>query len=687
MCRFTRITLSLATLATLGACPAEDGFEDPDVNIEARLSAFNTCDGLREYVADSWTEQYLGSYGYGIPTADVAMEDSGSDGEVSSAPTDFSTTNVQEQGVDEPDIVKTDGEYIYSLQENGELIIVDSWPAEETAVVGRVDIGGYTLSMFLDGDRVVVFSSQYGSGWDDSRVRATILNVTDRTNPIIVRTVEIGGYYSDARMIDGDVYLVANHYTYMPSEVWEAIDDARLPEPYYGSDENRARISRKRMRRVLRPLLRDVVNDMELTELLPQIWDGDGEGEPSPELLMDCHEVYRSDGLSSPNLVSIAHFDLAEGESGSGFSGTGAMSEGWEVYASDAALYLSATSWNWYWGYGDIPPAVTHFHKFDLAQADTRYAASGVTDGWLLNSYSMSEFDGFLRVATTDFTWWWGGEEGEEQANNVFVLGQYGNRLIKVGEETGIAPGEQIQSARFQGEKGYLVTFEQIDPFFTLDLSDAFEPRVVGELKLPGFSSYLKPLDANNVLAIGQDGDNEGRITGLAVTLFDVSDFANPKVRDQISFTEDGDWSSSAALWDPHAFTLHNDVLSIPLYHQDWDYAQAFSGLVSIDVNLDVGLAEIGRLDHSDMVADSDCEQVLDRYHGGGVTWEGEDEVSIDVPDEEYGDCHEWAWNATMRRSVVIEGYLYSISNYGVKVTDLLDPTLESARALFYPAQ
>lgn len=680
MCRFTHYTLALAAVSTLAGCPTDaDRFGDPDLDFEARLSAFETCDGLREYVTDAWTEQFVGWNSYAVPVMEGGMTDDAAEGSDSSGPTDHSTTNVQEVGVDEPDMIKTDGEYIYALQNNGELIIIDSWPAQDTAVVGRIEVGGYSQSMFLDGDRLITFSHHYDDDWM-SRLRATIIDVSDRSNPVVVRKVEFDGYYSDARMIGSDVYIVASHYTAMPNDIWTKIDDAYRGEPYYGSDPQRAAVSRTRMRRAIRPVVEEAVANMSLGELLPEVFD---DGAPG-ELLLDCHEVYRPGGLTTPNLVSVTHLDLAAGEAGSELSATAAMSNGWEVYASNASMYLSATSWNWYWGYEALPPAVTHIHKFDLLGEDTTYAASGKADGWLLNSYSMSEYEGVLRLATTDFTWWWGGQDSEA-ANNVFTMGQAGAHLVTIGAITGIAPGEQVQSARFQGERGYVVTFEQIDPFFTLDLSNPRDPQLVGELKLPGFSSYLHPIDANNVLAVGQAGDMEGRITGLAVTLFDVSDFANPTVKDQIDFSEDGDWSSSEALWDPHAFTLHRGVMSIPLYHQNWDYNAHFSGLVSIDVDVDAGLYEIGRVDHADLVSDSDCNKVLDSYYnswGGG----GED-IAVESDEEYFDDCRDWAWSATMRRSVVIEDNLYSISDYGVKVTDLFDPTAESARALFYPLQ
>ena len=213
MCRFVPLTILCATLSGLAGCAGDaDPYDDPDSNIEARLTQFSTCDALRKYVADSWTEEMLG-WNYYPVMGDVALE---SDDGGNSAPSDHSTTNVQEAGVDEPDLVKTDGEYIYALQNNGDLIIVDSWPAEDASVIGSVFVGGYSQSMFLSGDRILALSNNYQYSWDRSRVRATVIDISDRANPTILREIDIDGYLTDARMIDDEVYVVANHYTWMP---------------------------------------------------------------------------------------------------------------------------------------------------------------------------------------------------------------------------------------------------------------------------------------------------------------------------------------------------------------------------------------------------------------------------------------------------------------------------------------
>jgi len=147
----------------------------------------------------------------------------------------------------------------------------------------------------------------------------------------------------------------------------------------------------------------------------------------------------------------------------------------------------------------------------------------------------MSEQDGYLRMATTDFGWWGWGGTGTEEGNNVFVLEDDAGALNQVGELRGVAPGEQIYAARFMGDVGYLVTFLQTDPLFTLDLSDPSAPTVVGELEVNGYSSYLHPAGADHLLAVGMDADDSGSVLGFQVSLFDISDLSAPTLAFSLS--------------------------------------------------------------------------------------------------------------------------------------------------------
>jgi uncharacterized secreted protein with C-terminal beta-propeller domain len=177
----------------------------------------------------------------------------------------------------------------------------------------------------------------------------------------------------------------------------------------------------------------------------------------------------------------------------------------------------------------------TVLHKFELDPSlpePVRYAASGQVKGWILDQFSMSEYDDFkgwildqfsmseyddfLRVASTEFDWWWGATPDVEPASSVTILADNGRGALReAGHVGGLGPGERIFAVRFMGPRGYVVTFEQIDPLFTLDLSDPTDPTVVGELEVTGFSSYLHPIGDDWLLAVGQEADEEGRVLGL----------------------------------------------------------------------------------------------------------------------------------------------------------------------------
>lgn len=664
----------LLLLALSAAACDRTPIDDPQGG-SAELKRFESCDALRDYVTDVYTETLVQSrYSYGYMMEDAAASDGSSE---SDGPSDYSTTNVQELGVDEPDLVKTDGNFIYIVQDD-ELHILQSWPAEDTAEVGSLSLPGWSESMFLKGDRLVVFSYDYDDRTFDDEYGynyvtvASIIDVSDRAAPELLRELRLEGWMASARMIEDDVYMVQRSWTNMPYSLWELAWDESLglPEMDWEASEEELAQMRAQARGTFRPLVEQQVWAMDLDELLPRYADSLPGEQPQAQALVSCTDIYHPEELSNPSSLSVVHFALEEGDAGSDVSATSLMADGWTVYASQDNLYVAQTSWWWWWGWGDTDPE-TRIHRFALDGADTIYEASGSVDGWLLNQWSMSEYDGHLRVATTDLTWWWwwGAQEETEDppANNIFVLEQTATDMDVVGEIGGIAPNEQIFTARFMGEVGYLVTFERVDPLFTLDLADPTAPRVVGELEVPGFSSYLHPLEDGYLLSVGMDGDENGNISGLSVSIFDVSDFANPRLAHRYTLESD-DWSWSESLWNHHAFTLHRGVLSLPVYTWTWDELdgsyEGFSGMLVLDVDAQAGLTELGRVDHADLVRDSEC-----RYgnYGRGCSQE------------------EWYWYAWMRRSVVIEDNLFSISDYGVKVSDLNDPSIQHARVLFNP--
>ena len=201
------------------------------------------------------------------------------------------------------------------------------------------------------------------------------------------------------------------------------------------------------------------------------------------------------------------------------------------MYASSERLYVANRRWidRNDFGAEDARGVTTHIHRFDVSGSDgPAYEASGSVDGFLLNQFAMSEHEGYLRVASTDTpVWGWWRQDGTS-VSRVDVLQRDGAELRLVGSVGGLGQGERIYAVRFIGDIGYVVTFRQIDPLYTVDLSDPSDPRVVGELKIPGYSAYLHPIGKNVLLGVGQDADELGRVLGTQVSVFDVSDLANP---------------------------------------------------------------------------------------------------------------------------------------------------------------
>ncbi len=677
-----QIFLLSSLVLSLTACRSDKDNTEQNTELtvgdaEPILLPFEDCTDTQNYLAEIVLNQALSyrysNYGWGFAEdTESGADDSAGGGE--SAPTDYTTTNNQEEGVDEIDLVKTDGQFIYVAQDRA-LHIVDSWPVEDAEKVSSVDLDGWAQGLFLNGDEIVVASQVYDDGFNGTQY--TFFDVTDRSNPVETRVIQIDGYQADARMIGSDMYFVLNHWLNLPAEAWDIMWDEslNLPEVDWSlnGDELEADMDSKReqARQILQPIVEEMVTDWDIDELLPQWKDSNGSNAFEP--MYDCDDLYRPSNVSQYNMLSLFHVDIEDDN----VDATGLMSNGWTIYASQENLYVAQTSRWWWWGWGPMS-LDTHIHKFELnPDSEPEYAASGSVDGWIYDQFAMSEHDGHLRVASTSIDWWWGSNiDDEEAGSNVTIMQDVGNGLLReVGSVTGIAPGEQIMACRMMGDKGYVVTFEQTDPLFTIDLTNPLDPQVIGELHIPGFSTYLHPMDGDHLLSIGMAGLDDGTLTGMAVNIFDVTDFTDPQLKFQYELTnpEDG-WSWSEALWEHHAFTYHRDVLTIPAYRYSytensdgsWEY-DYFSGAVSFDIDATDGIEMVGEVDHHPLIEDSQCLYSLnyDYY---------EDDV-----------CDDWAWYANVRRNIYIEDNLFSISNYGIRVTGLNDPTIEIQDVLFYP--
>ncbi len=346
-------------------------------------------------------------------------------------------------------------------------------------------------------------------------------------------------------------------------------------------------------------------------------------------------------------MVTVSHMSLNGGR----INASAVLGNGMKIYASENSLYVAAN--NWRWGNGRNG---TQIHKFDLRrrQGPPRYAASGVVPGYMLNQFAMDEHRGYLRVATTDNGWrgsWrWRGRRVTGAASNIFVLQQRQGELATVGSVRGMAPGERIYAAHHAGDQAYLVTFRQTDPLFTIDLKNPRAPKVMGELKIPGFSSYIHPIAKGQLLTVGQDADERGRVKGAHLQIFDVTDLKNPKRTHHYKLTLGYGSSRSAAQWDHHAFTYNTrtKTLALPLtvyrYHKN---GGNFAGVVLVKADPKKGFADLGAVEHSDLAARTRC--ATSSYCGGPNRY----------------------WRVPVQRSIFMDDNLYTLSNYGLKVNAL----------------
>jgi len=305
-----------------------------------------------------------------------------------------------------------------------------------------------------------------------------------------------------------------------------------------------------------------------------------------------------------------------------------------------------------YWYYDALDAGQreqTAIHKFALEDGRARYDASGDVAGRLLNQFALDEYEEHLRVATTT-GWSWGGDS----QSHVLVLADRAGELTQVGSVDGIGAGEDLYAVRFLGARGFVVTFRQTDPLFALDLSDPRAPALRGELQVPGYSTYLHPMDADHLLAIGQSAG-----WGVKLSVFDVSDLRNPRV-----VTEEELDGSSEAQYDHRAFTYYGaqGVLVVPLEGweslDEWGYYGRYRNEARVfDVSVADGIRERGAVEHGELL-----DAAWDALPDGAYCWS--DRADAGSP--------------RIRRTFFLDTYLYTVSDAGLQVNELsaLDATV-----------
>jgi hypothetical protein len=579
-----------------------------------RYEAFDGCKSLLAYLQESALKR-VGPYGfntgYGYPggpvfaegsvagavpttaaagatTAAPAARQSGPAPAVKSAAAsgvtgDSSGTNTQEAGVDEGDTVENDGRYVYAVVDSARLQIVDT---TNPTKVATVDLPQGQQQIILDGKRLVVVTG----GWGDIQLRVfgtmpyrggyggggastvSVFDVSDPTKPTM----------TSQSTLEGDALAVRASGSTVRIVVRSGFGD-RLPllQPA---------ISGKAAEEKAKALNEQAIRDSKIEDWLPRSATGKPGSIGTPASALDCKQMGRPGEFGGLGLTWVASVDLKT-DNPKVVGSAGVVAEGSTVYSSEKSLYVTTTRWQESPDPSVQPinpdPPKTAVHAFDFNDELVSYKASGLIDGVLLNSYSMSELNGNLRIATTDQA----ANFGSARSSGVRVLARKGDTLEQIGSVTGLGATEQIQAVRFIGDLGYVVTFRQTDPLFVIDLKDPTNPKVAGELKIPGFSSYLHPFGEGYLLGVGQSGTETGQITGAQLSLFDVRDPSKPT---QVATLPIGQGFTEAQ-YDPHAFLLWEKTGQVVVPVQSYGQPGQLTGAIVAQATT-TSLAEQGRV-------------------------------------------------------------------------------------------
>jgi inhibitor of cysteine peptidase len=695
---FVLVGLLIAAVVILPACSTDPVIKNDfkDKTASQDLKKFNNIEEFREFMSLNENSNTYDELRYGS-VMDSNMVRSVAESTTASANIkalaqgggDYSQTNIQIAGVDEADFVKNDDRYIYVLSDNT-LVIIDGKDKNDIKIVSETVIpvksreyyGSSPVNeMFVFDDKIVLFVNNYDlevyfNQYDIMPVegyrqntKVLIYSIADKSKPRIVNEYSISGAYYDSRMIDNIVYTITQenlyNWRYYDGPVISYAKKTIMPEIYYfdnpedtynmntitSIDTTKGEVvdsmsfmlgygntlmvsedniyiayqkqdrwcwgwrcssydsdSRERFVEVVLPLL-----DKDLRNKINSIIDKDLDEEKEWVEISVVLSTFFKEVMNDETLMD-KYSEMFED-----------IEDALNEYDAKKALENTKTT----------------IHKISIANGRIDYDSKGEVYGRLLNQFSMDEYDGNLRVATTINVWM---RKGQIQHNNIYVLD---NKMGVIGSLEGLAENESIYSTRFMGDKLYMVTFRQVDPFFVIDLSVPSTPKVLGYLKIPGYSSYLHPINDKYVIGVGKDtGENEwGGVTtkGVKISLFDVSDFSKPKELDKRIIGMEG--SDSPILYDHKAFLYSSskNMLVIPVTEVTNRIRSGYSYRTSVWYGAYVlrvseeGFEDIGKIKHSSS-------------------------------ETEY---YYWFDASNVKRSLYIGDVLYTLSDRYVKANDL----------------
>jgi len=506
---------------------------------------------------------------------------------------DYSGTNIQVKGVDEADIVKTDGNYIYTLNQN-KLYIVKARPADKMQNVSTISFaeGFNPRDLYVDSKHLIVIGESYQNSvkpsitenklryphpgyYDSPTCKVIIYDITNKSNPFVSRAIEIEGYCLSTRKIGTSLYLVANRNT-----------------NYYRPGDP-----------IILPAYRDTAMGKDFQSL-------------------SCDQIYYFPDCIYNSYIIVAAINT--NNLGQKVDIKTYLGSGENIYASASNLYIAVNS------YPPVRPLLndsafpetrssevnTEIYRFALQGASTTCTGRGTVPGTILNQFSMDEYNDYFRIATTTGNIWSTGDDISQ--NHIYVLDK---DLEITGKLENIAPGEKIYSTRFMGERAYMVTFRKVDPFFAIDLKDPQKPQILGKLKIPGYSDYLHPYDENHIIGFGKDtiemkgwnGESQAFYQGLKVAIFDVTNVSQPVEMSRVII---GDRGTDSEILNNHKallFSKEKNLIAFPVTLMELAPSQkqninqipaygtfTFQGAYIYYIDLEKGLQYKGRISHLD---------------------------------------------------------------------------------------
>ncbi len=633
-------------------------------NLTNQVGSITSCDALLERFQDRNYYPYMPVEPF--PMMEFEMEESMSDDSATASmdlgggggELEFSNTNIQEEGVDEPDVVKTNGTHIYTINSNYELPSVQITQASGP----ELDLQSSILfnetrptGLFLKDEKLVVLtSSDYWGYYPLAAESDESVTVLDSEASLPVTQPEDQADTVDFDIIDGAPTLLPYRASSQTGVYIFDISNPQSPDlirelSVDGNYQN-ARMLEDRL--VLISSYTPYAfqfDDITGEDLLPQISYDD----QASEAIAECTDIRYLSNHSDMTFMIVSSLDTSSDQSEANSEVLIASSS--DLYASKNNLYLTQPKYNYsrFTDLSDSERVTTNIFKFGLDSPSLSLKGVMAVPGTPLNQFSMSEYQDNFRIATTINSW---DGRNSTSTNNLYVFDESLNR---VGVLEGLAEGERVYSTRFIGNRAYMVTFRQVDPLFVIDISNPNNPTVLGELKIPGFSDYLHPYDQDHILGFGKEATLDGQAQGLKVSLFNVKDPTNPEELHTFKIGDRGTYSELLYNHKALLFSKEKNTMAFPItiYKNNTPSLDSwgdlsFVGAVNLGLNLEDGFSLKGQFTHLD------------------------EEINPESP---------WNYdsNQTIQRLIYIGDNLYTISNDKIQSHPLdSDETLNSIQLI-----